>query len=148
MQLEGRLKVTCPDRRGQPENTTFLSHTVDVPFDPALPEVAFSIPIPAFTGKEGKNTLYPPSFYFSETNYMVEVSYFCRFSLTWKNKSRKKSDSRLIGFYYLPKTNPISPPICVLPPASRHCENPPLFLQSPDRLTSFPRHKHLTTKAW
>lgn len=136
--IEGRLKISCSDRRVPVENSLFLSQSFDIPYDPELPETSFSIPIPAFSGQEGKKVRAPPSFYFSEANYVVEVAYYCRFNLSWKNKKRRKSDSRLIGFYYLPKTSPIAPPICDLPPASRHRENPPLFLQSPDRISSFP----------
>ncbi|KAJ3539404.1 hypothetical protein NMY22_g4742 [Coprinellus aureogranulatus] len=144
--VEGRLKLSCPDRRVPVENSLFLSHSVDIHYDPELPETTFSVPIPAFTGKEGKAVRSPPSFYFADTNFVVEVAYYCRFTLTWKNKKKLKSDSRLVGFYYLPKTNPITPPICVLPPASRHRENPPLFLQSPDRLSSFPIPPTFQTK--
>lgn len=146
VQIEGRLKISCSDRRVPVENSLFLSHSFDIPFDPELPESAFSVQVPAFSGQEGKKVRTPPSFYFADTNFVVEVAYHCRFTLSWKNKKRRKSDSRLIGFYYLPKTNPISPPICVLPPASRHRENPPLFLQSPERLSSFPIPPTFETK--
>lgn len=45
--------------------------------------------------------------------------------------------SKTFPVYYLPKTNPSIPPLCVLPPASRHLENPPLFLSGADRMESF-----------
>ncbi|KAF5324514.1 hypothetical protein D9611_004487 [Ephemerocybe angulata] len=136
--VEGRLRLTCPEKKVTADNCTFLSHTVNVPYDPGVPECTFSVPVPSSTMYEGNKFACPPSFFFADTGYILEVSYYIRFSVTWRIKKRRKTESRLISFYYLPKTNPISPPICILPPASRHCENPPLFLVGPERLRSFP----------
>lgn len=132
--------MACPERRASMEEGTlvFLRYTVPVEFNPDLPESTFSIPIPPTFKHSGKNLACPPSFFFTESNYILEVSYQIRFDAVWKTKRRRKLESRLVGFYYLPKTSPVIPPICVLPPASRHRENPPLFLQGPDRMASFP----------
>ncbi|KAJ2931351.1 hypothetical protein H1R20_g5727, partial [Candolleomyces eurysporus] len=138
--IEGRLRMACPERKGSMDEGTlvFLRYTVPVEYNPDLPESTFSIPIPPTFHQAGKNIPCPPSFFFAESKYIVEVSYQIRFDAVWKTKRKQKLESRIVGFYYLPKTSPVIPPLCILPPASRHRENPPLFLEGPDRMSSFP----------
>ncbi|EAU88396.2 hypothetical protein CC1G_05162 [Coprinopsis cinerea okayama7 len=144
--LEGRLKTSFPERIPSSDDSSspFLSLTVpiykaDQDSSVDTSEIPFSIPFPSYLRYKGEETLCPPSFYHSDLHFLCEITYSIRFDISWRKKPRwKKTESRNIPIYYLPKTNPIVPPICVLPPASRHLENPPLFLQGPERMESFP----------
>jgi hypothetical protein len=147
--LEGRLKSSVPEKlpTGDEQSSAFLSHMMSI-YDAskdgdfnAPAEIPFSFPFPTHLRYKGEERPCPPSFSYADVHFICEISYSLRFDVSWNSnlsKKLKKSESKAISIYYLPKTSPTIPPLCILPPASRHLENPPLFLQGSERMDSFP----------
>ena len=104
-----------------------------------MAEFAFSLPIPSHFERDGQKIPCPPSFFVLDGGIAVEITYTLRFDATFQGSKKKhKTECRTIGIYYLPKNAPAVAPLTVLPAASRHCENPPLFLEGTHRMSCEP----------